>query len=70
MTGTFEMSERNQRAIPLLGMAANTEDKHLIAHLIPINLTMMQEAAGRLSRRRNLQIAGFEPKRRFPLAPF
>jgi hypothetical protein len=37
------MSERNQ-PMPLPEMAANTEDKHLIADMIPIWLTMVQKS--------------------------
>jgi hypothetical protein len=44
MTEAFEMSERNQ-PMPLPEMAMPHEDKHLIADMIPICLTMVQKAA-------------------------
>jgi hypothetical protein len=43
MMDTFKVSERNQ-SLPLPAMAADVEDKHLIAHLISIGLTIVQES--------------------------
>jgi hypothetical protein len=43
MTGAFE-GRKKISPLPLLGMGCEQRDKHLVAHLIPINLTMPEEA--------------------------
>ena len=47
MMDAFEMS-RGKSSASLPGMFAEAKDKHLIAHMIPINLTRVQESGCKL----------------------